>query len=100
LSREEDAEVAEARRQSGVASVTSPQGPTLRELEVIDLVGPGKRNSDTARALVATAQTVGCRLTSVFAKLGVRNCTEAAALAIRKRQVAGAAPSFCRPRPR
>jgi DNA-binding NarL/FixJ family response regulator len=57
-------------------------GLTQRELEVLNLVAQGMSNADIARALFITTKTVKYHLTAIFAKLGVRNRTEATATAI------------------
>lgn len=57
-------------------------GLTPRELEVLALVTQGKSNAEIARQLFVTTKTVKYHLTGIFAKLGVRNRTEAAAFAL------------------
>ena len=57
---------------------------TAREREVLELVGQGRRNAEIAAALWVTESTVRKHLEHVFAKLGARNRTEAAALLTRR----------------
>lgn len=64
------------------AAAESPYGLTQRELEVLALVAQGKSNADIASRLFVTTKTVKYHLTGIFGKLGVRNRTEAAALAL------------------
>ena len=56
--------------------------PTLtpREVEVIELVGEGRRNKEVAASLRITEETVQVHLRNIFAKLEVRD--RAAALAV------------------
>ena len=51
-----------------------------REEEVLDLVAKGKSNSDIADELFISVRTVKFHISSIFAKLQVKNRTEAAAL--------------------
>jgi DNA-binding NarL/FixJ family response regulator len=53
-------------------------GLTSREQEVLALVGEGKANKQIARALGISERTVKAHLTSVFARLGVADRTQAA----------------------
>ncbi len=59
-----------------------PYGLTHREVEVLHLVAQGKSNATIASQLFVTTKTVKYHLTGIFAKLGVSNRTEAAALAL------------------
>ncbi len=70
----------------------SAYGLTQRELEVLALVAQGKSNSEIAAALFITTKTVKYHLTTIFSKLGVKNRTEAAALALGKRLVTNGQP--------
>ena len=51
---------------------------TRRELEILRLVAEGRTNSELARMLWVTEQTVKFHLVNVYRKLGVANRTEAA----------------------
>jgi len=64
------------------AAAEARYGLTPRELEVLQLVARGDSNADIASRLFVTTKTVKYHLTGIFAKLGVRNRTEAAALAL------------------
>jgi len=55
----------------------SPGGLTRRELEILRLVAEGRSNSQLARMLWVTEQTVKFHLSNVYRKLGVSNRTEA-----------------------
>lgn len=51
---------------------------TPRELEVLAILATGKTNREIASTLFVTPGTVKAHLTSIYAKLGVSNRTEAA----------------------
>ena len=55
----------------------SPGGLTRRELEILRLVAEGHSNSQLARMLWVTEQTVKFHLSNIYRKLGVSNRTEA-----------------------
>jgi DNA-binding NarL/FixJ family response regulator len=54
-----------------------PGGLTRRELEILLLVAEGHSNSQLARMLWVTEQTVKFHLSNIYRKLGVANRTEA-----------------------
>lgn len=54
---------------------------TGREAEVLTLVGQGLRNKEAAAELGVSLPTIASHIKSIYAKLGVRNRTEAALLA-------------------
>ena len=54
-----------------------PAGLTRRELEILRLVAEGHSNSQLARMLWVTEQTVKFHLSNIYRKLGVSNRTEA-----------------------
>ena len=54
---------------------------TSRQLEILQLVAAGSTNSDIARRLWVTEQTVKFHLRNIFRKLGVANRTEASHIA-------------------
>lgn len=66
-----------------------PDGLTVREVEVLRLVAVGKSNREIADALVLTVNTVETHLRNIYAKIGVRGRTEAAAYAFRHGLAAG-----------
>ena len=55
----------------------TPAGLTRRELEILRLVAEGHSNSQLARMLWVTEQTVKFHLSNIYRKLGVSNRTEA-----------------------
>ena len=63
--------------ESQPASPARPGGLTRREVEILRLVAEGHSNSQLARMLWVTEQTVKFHLSNVYRKLGVANRTEA-----------------------
>ena len=61
-----------------------PAGLTGREVEVLRLIAAGHSNRAIAQALFISPNTVLHHVSSIFAKLGVANRTQAAAYAIRR----------------
>ena len=66
-------------RPAATATLASeaPGGLTRRELEILKLVAEGHSNSQLARMLWVTEQTVKFHLSNIYRKLGVSNRTEA-----------------------
>ena len=64
------------------------QGPsndlTPREIEVLALLARGRKNSEIARTLFIGERTVKFHVSSILAKLGAGNRTEAARIAVRR----------------
>ena len=56
---------------------------TLREREVLRLVTGGKNNSEIARELFISLNTVTRHMTNIFSKTGTSNRVEAAVFAAR-----------------
>jgi len=65
------------------ATRENPAGLTPRQLEVLELVAQGMRDSEIAQRLVLSERTVGHHLGAILRKLGVRNRSEATAEAVR-----------------
>jgi DNA-binding NarL/FixJ family response regulator len=63
--------------ESQSAGAGRPGGLTRRELEILRLVAEGHSNSQLARMLWVTEQTVKFHLSNIYRKLGVANRTEA-----------------------
>jgi DNA-binding NarL/FixJ family response regulator len=62
---------------AAASTAESPGGLTRRELEILRLVAEGHSNSQLARMLWVTEQTVKFHLSNIYRKLGVSNRTEA-----------------------
>jgi len=62
---------------SSVDRITAAQTLTRRELEILQLVAEGHSNSQLARMLWVTEQTVKFHLSNIYRKLDVANRTEA-----------------------
>ncbi|MFK3983520.1 response regulator [Micromonospora sp. NPDC050397] len=67
----------------GAARRALPDGLTGREVEVLALIARGLSNAEIGRALFVAPATVKTHVNNAFAKIGVRNRTEAAAYANR-----------------
>ena len=75
LHRERQRQPATSRRRSDRATVAHEL--TRRELEILRLVAEGHSNSQLARMLWVTEQTVKFHLSNIYRKLDVANRTEA-----------------------
>lgn len=62
----------------------APTGLTLRQLEVITMLGRGFSNKEIARALDVAERTVKAHVSAVFEALNVRNRTQAVLVAQRR----------------
>jgi two-component system NarL family response regulator len=77
-----------------VASISHTQSPaenllTQREQEILELIAMGQSNSEIAKALYITTGTVRVHVHSILQKLGVRDRTQAAMIAIKYKQFNG-----------
>jgi ATP/maltotriose-dependent transcriptional regulator MalT len=86
--REHLARVVQAFRPAARQAETAPQGVTRlidpltnRELEVLRFIAAGRRNSDIARELVVTLETVKKHVSNILGKLGASSRTQAVARA-------------------
>ncbi len=68
-------------------------GLTNRQLEVLALIADGLRNAEIAERLVVSEKTVDHHVSSILAKLGVRNRGQASAAAVRMGLLADARES-------
>ncbi len=59
-------------------------GLTLREVELMNLLGQGLRNVDMAEQLFLSEKTVKNHLTNIFRKLGVKDRTQALLIGVRE----------------
>jgi DNA-binding CsgD family transcriptional regulator len=76
---------------AGWQDAVRPKGPgteglTGREFAILELVAAGLRNTDIARELMISPNTVKFHLKAVYARLGVRNRAEAAQAFARMRR--------------
>ena len=76
-------EAADALARSADAAVAGLDVLTVREREVLAEIAKGRSNREIARALGVAEKTVKAHVSSVLAKLGVQDRTQAALLAVR-----------------
>jgi DNA-binding CsgD family transcriptional regulator len=70
--------------EAALASVTAtPDGLTVRELEVLRLVASGRSNREIAEDLVLSVRTVERHVTNLYAKIGARGKADATGYAFR-----------------
>lgn len=69
---------------TNLAAAEQPNGLTLRQLEVISMLGRGFSNKEIARALDVAERTVKAHVSAVFEALNVRNRTQAVLVAQRR----------------
>jgi predicted ATPase/DNA-binding CsgD family transcriptional regulator len=65
------------------ARSSSPDGLTVRELEVLRLLGTGESNREIAEHLVLSARTAERHVASIYRKIGARRRADAVAYALR-----------------
>jgi DNA-binding NarL/FixJ family response regulator len=73
-------------RPGGPAAVRGIGALTVREREVLAQLADGRSNREIARRLQLSEKTVKTHVSSVLAKLGVADRTQAALLAVRQRE--------------
>jgi DNA-binding NarL/FixJ family response regulator len=71
-----------------------PTGLTLRQLEVISMLGRGFSNKEIARALDVAERTVKAHVSAVFEALNVRNRTQAVLVAQKRGFLPSSAPAY------
>lgn len=69
---------------TNLTAAEQPTGLTLRQLEVISMLGRGFSNKEIARALDVAERTVKAHVSAVFEALNVRNRTQAVLVAQKK----------------
>jgi two-component system nitrate/nitrite response regulator NarL len=69
---------------TNLVAAEQPSGLTLRQLEVISMLGRGFSNKEIARALDVAERTVKAHVSAVFEALNVRNRTQAVLVAQKK----------------
>jgi len=69
---------------ANLGAAEQPTGLTLRQLEVISMLGRGFSNKEIARALDVAERTVKAHVSAVFEALNVRNRTQAVLVAQRR----------------
>ncbi|HEX2211927.1 MAG TPA: helix-turn-helix transcriptional regulator, partial [Mycobacterium sp.] len=60
-------------------TAADPHGLTARERDVLELLAAGHSDAEIAAALYISPKTANRHVGAIFAKLGVRNRTQAAA---------------------
>jgi len=68
-------------------SALGSHGLSEREVEVLQLIATGKKNTEIASALVISPKTVKNHVSRILNKLGLRNRVEAAVFAVRQDMV-------------
>jgi DNA-binding NarL/FixJ family response regulator len=81
-----DAAAALLRSPGGAGAVAGPGALTAREREVLAQLAQGRSNRQIARVLAMSEKTVKTHVSSVLAKLGVADRTQAALYAVRNSQ--------------
>jgi two-component system, NarL family, nitrate/nitrite response regulator NarL len=75
-------------------AMPQPTGLTLRQLEVIEMLGRGFSNKEIARALDVAERTVKAHVSAVFEALNVRNRTQAVLAAQRRGFLPSGPPAY------
>ena len=65
-----------------IRSPTYPAGLTAREVEVLRLIAQGRTNREIASQLVLSQRTVQRHISNLYAKIEVRNRSQATAFAL------------------
>jgi two-component system, NarL family, nitrate/nitrite response regulator NarL len=76
------------------SAAPQPSGLTLRQLEVIEMLGRGFSNKEIARALDVAERTVKAHVSAVFEALNVRNRTQAVLAAQRRGFLPSGPPAY------
>jgi len=71
-------------REPGLSRRPRPDELTMREIDVVELMSQGLRNTEIAQRLSISVRTVEAHVSSIMSKLGAQSRTEAVRLVIQK----------------